>query len=515
MNSAPIQRVVIVGGGTAGWMAAALLAQALGPQLDIRLIESDQIGIVGVGEATIPQIRHVARFLGIDEDELLKASCGTIKLAVQFNDWRRIGDSYLHAFSDIGLPLGLSPFQHYWLRSREANPGAPDLWAYSINAQAANVNRFARMDKVGDSPLTGIRYAYHFDAARFGQLLRRHAEQRGVKRTEGKVVDAALRGSDGFIESVKLESGETIAGDLFVDCSGFRALLSEEALKTGYDSWQHWLPCDRAVVVASEHGDTLRPYTQASAQQAGWQWRIPLQHMDSNGHVYCSDHLSDDEATATLLSHLEGPAQGEPRQLRFHTGIRKQVWHRNCVALGLASGFIEPLESTSIHLMQSAVSRLLTMFPDKNFDPALSAEYNRQTRAEYERTRDFIVLHYKATERNDAPFWRQCAAMDIPPGLAHRIELFRNHGLIFREGEELFTEVGWLQVMIGQGITPHRHSPLADGLPPAQLGEFLANIRTLIDRTVAGMPGHADFIARHFKAAERPVAKEGRRVESQ
>ena len=496
---ASIRRVVIVGGGTAGWMTAALLAQAMGPQLDIQLIESSEIGIVGVGEATIPQIRHVSQFLGIDEDELLKASRGTIKLAVQFNDWRRIGDTYLHAFSDVGLPLGLASFQHYWLRNRRENPDAPDLWTYSINAQAANLNRFARMDKVGDSPLTGIRYAYHFDAARFGQLLRRHAEQRGVVRTEGKVVDVTLREIDGFIESIRLESGETIAGDLFIDCSGFRGLLIEGALKTGYDSWQHWLPCDRAVVIASEHGHAVRPYTQASAQKAGWQWRIPLQHLDSNGHVYCSKHVSDDEATATLLSHLEGPALGEPRQLRFHTGIRKRVWNRNCIAMGLASGFIEPLESTSIHLMQSSVARLLTMFPDKHFDPSLVDEYNRQTRFEYERTRDFIALHYHATERDDTAFWRQCATMELPEGLAHRIELFRNSGHVFRDGEELFTPMGWLQVMIGQGIIPARYHPLADGLSQAQLDGFLTDIRTLVDRAVATMPAHADFIARHFK----------------
>ncbi|GAB3786207.1 tryptophan 7-halogenase [Dyella agri] len=501
MNDSRIRRVVIVGGGTAGWMAAALLAQAFGRALDIRLIESDEIGIVGVGEATIPQIRHVSRFLGIDEDELLKASRGTIKLAVQFNDWRRIGDSYLHAFSDIGLPLGLLPFQHYWLRNRRENPQAPGLWAYSINAQAADANRFARMETIGNSPLTGIRYAYHFDASRFGQLLRRHAEQRGVRRTEGKVVDVALRGADGFIESVKLESGETVAGDLFLDCSGFRGLLTEGALKTGYESWQHWLPCDRAVVVASEHGDTIRPYTQASAQRAGWQWRIPLQHLDSNGHVYCSRHVGDDEAVATLLRNLEGRALGEPRQLRFHTGIRKQIWHRNCVALGLASGFIEPLESTSIHLMQSAVARLLTMFPDKSFDPALITEYNRKTRAEYEQTRDFIVLHYHANERDDSTFWRDCATMTLPDGLAHRIELFRRHAHVFREGEELFTEMGWLQVLIGQGIAPQCYHPLADELPKAQLDEFLGNIRTLVERATASMPTHAEFIARHFREA--------------
>ena len=500
MNDGTIKRVVIVGGGTAGWLNAALLAQAWGKLLEIRLIESAEIGIVGVGEATIPQIRHVGRFLGIDEDALLRETRGTIKLAVQFNDWGRLGDSYFHAFSDIGLPFGLLPFQHYWLRSRREKPDAPGLWAYSINGRAAEADRFARMERVGTTPITGIRYAYHFDAARFGQLLRRHAEQRGVVRTEGKVADVALRGDDGFIESVKLESGETIAGELFIDCSGFRGLLTEGALKTGYESWAHWLPCDSAVVVASEHGDVIRPYTQASAQCAGWQWRIPLQHQASNGHVYCSACMSDDEAAAVLLCNLEGPARGEPRQLHFHTGIRKRIWNRNCIAMGLASGFIEPLESTSIHLMQSAAARLLTLFPDARFEPSLVEEYNRQTRAEYEQTRDFIVLHYHASERDDSPFWRDRAAMEIPAGLAHRMELFRRTAHIFREDEELFTLMGWLQVLIGQNIVPAYYHPLADAMPETQFKEFLGNIRILIGRAVAGMPAHAQFIARHFKA---------------
>lgn len=500
MNNSHIRRVVVVGGGTAGWMTAALLAQAWGRHLVVRLIESADIGIVGVGEATIPQIRHVGRFLGIDENELLRESRGTIKLAVQFNDWRRIGDSYFHAFSDIGLPMGLLPFQHYWLRSQRENPQAPGLWAYSINGRAAAEDRFARMDNIGSSPLTGVRYAYHFDAARFGQLLRRHAEQRGVTRTEGKVIDVTLRGDDGFIESVTLESGETIAGELFIDCSGFRGLLTEGALKTGYESWAHWLPNDSAVVVASDHGAAIRPYTQASAQVAGWQWRIPLQHQASNGHVYCSRFISDDEATAILLRNLEGPTRGEPRQLRFHSGIRKRIWNRNCIAMGLASGFIEPLESTSIHLMQSAAARLLTLFPDARFEPSMIEEYNRQTRAEYEQTRDFIILHYHATERDDTPFWRERTAMDIPPGLAHRMELFRRTAHIFREGEELFTEMGWLQVLIGQGITPQGYHALADAMPKAQFDEFLANIRTLVNRAVATMPTHADYIAKHFGA---------------
>ncbi len=500
MNEASIRNVVIVGGGTAGWMAAALLSRALGQQLQIRLIESDEIGIVGVGEATIPQIRHVNQFLGIDEDEMLRATHGTFKLGIQFNDWRRIGDSYLHAFGDIGLPLGLLAFQHYWLRSRQRGD-ARDLWAYSINAQACHANRFARMERVGSSPLTGIRHAYHIDAGLYGQFLRRHCDPRTVQRIEGKVVDVTLRAADGFIESVTLQGGETIAGDLFIDCSGFRGLLIEGALKTRYDNWQRWLPCDRALAVPSERVEPMRPYTQASARPAGWQWRIPLQHRSGNGHVYCSQFMSDDEAAALLLANVEGHALAEPRALRFTTGMRRQCWNRNCVALGLASGFMEPLESTSIHLVQSGISRLLALFPDCRFEAALSDEYNRQTRFEYEHIRDFLVLHYRATERDDSAFWRHCAQIEMPDGLARMLALFRSSGQIFRDGEELFTEVGWMQVMLGQGIEPARHHPLADALGDAELDGFLANIRTLIGRAVATMPGHSRFVAEHCRSA--------------
>lgn len=505
MDDPAIRRVVIIGGGTAGWMSAALLAQAMGTPLDIRLIESDDIGIVGVGEATIPQIRHINHFLDIDEDEMLRVTGGTFKLGVQFNDWGRIGDSYLHAFGDIGLPLGLIGFQHYFLREQGRDPAA-DLWRYSLNAQACKGNRFARMEKVGSSPLTGIRHAYHLDAGLYSRFLRQRCDPRVVKRTEGKVVDVALRAADGFIRSVTLESGEIIEGDLFIDCSGFRGVLIEGALKTGYDSWQEWLPCDRAVTVASATGNMMRPYTQASARTAGWQWRIPLQHRTGNGHVYASDFISDDEATALLLSNLETEAMGEPRQLRFTTGRRHQFWNRNCVALGLAAGFMEPLESTGIHLIQSGISRLLALFPDRHFDPAMSAEYNRQTGVEYERIRDFLILHYRATERRDTPFWQHCARIDIPATLARKIANFRASGQIFREDEELFTEVGWLQVLLGQRIEPQRHHPLADALPPAQLAEFLDHIRILIDRAVDTMPGHADFMADPRRALRSNVS---------
>ncbi|TAM97325.1 MAG: tryptophan 7-halogenase [Rhodanobacteraceae bacterium] len=495
MSESAIRRVVIVGGGTAGWLAAALLARALGPERQIRLVESAEIGTVGVGEATIPQILHINAFLGIDEDDLMRFTHGTYKLGVQLNDWGRLGDSYIHAFGDVGLPLGLLPFHHYWLRSR-GRSGAHPLWAYSLNAAAAAANKFARLDTVPDSPIGGIRYAYQFDAARYARYLRERMPEGAVQRIEGKVVDVKLRGEDGFIESLRLENGEIVEGDFFIDCSGFRGLLIEGALKTGYENWQHWLPCDRALAVASTRAAPMRPYTQAFARTAGWQWRIALQHRTGNGHVYCSRCISDDEAAAQLLANLEGEPLEEPRPLRFTTGMRKLAWNRNCLALGLAAGFMEPLESTSIHLVQSGVARFLGMFPDRHCDPVLVDTYNRQTRFEYERVRDFLILHYKATERDDTPFWRQCGAMEVPPALAQRISLFRRTGLIFRDAEELFTETGWLQVMLGQRIEPERYHPLADELEEAKLQGFLSDIRTLVSRTAARLPSHDEFVAR-------------------
>jgi tryptophan 7-halogenase len=495
MNDPRIRRIVIVGGGTAGWMAAALLAKALGAGVAIRLVESAEIGTVGVGEATIPQIRHINRFLGLDEDDMLRAVHGTYKLGVQLDGFGRLGDSYLHAFGDLGLPLGLTPFHHYWLRSR-SRADAPDLWAYSLNAAAAAENRFAPLESVPNSPIGGIRYAYHFDASRYAQYLREHIAPGAVQRIEGKVVDVRLRAGDGFIESLQLDNGEIVEGDFFIDCSGFRGLLIEGALNTGYENWQHWLPCDRALAVASAPGGPMRPYTQASARTAGWQWRIPLRHRVGNGHVYCSRFISDDEAAAQLLANLETEALGDPRPLRFVTGMRALAWNRNCLALGLAAGFMEPLESTSIHLVQSGINRLLAMFPDRHCEQQLVDEYNRQTRFEYERVRDFLILHYKATERTDTPFWQQCGAMDIPPALTRRIELFRRTGMIFREADELFTESGWVQVLLGQRIEPERHHPLADALTAEQLDGFLADIRTLVGRAKNTLPPHHEFVAR-------------------
>lgn len=496
MRELPVRRVVIVGGGTAGWLSAAVLVRTMAPNLEVRVVESEAIGIVGVGEATIPQIRNVNRFLGIDEDAMLRTVGGTFKLAIEFNDWLRVGHSYLHAFGEIGLPLGPLPFQHYWLRSRR-DAAAADLWSYSVNAAAARAHRMARLEKVGNTPMGGINYAFHFDASRYGRMLREYAEQRGAKRLEGKIVEVKLRGTDGFIEAVVLESGESIEGDLFIDCSGFRGLLIEGALHAGFDDWREYLPCDRAVAITANNGAVIRPFTQAMARPAGWQWRIPQQHRSGDGHVYCSEFMSDDEATSILLAGLEGPALSEPRLIRISTGVRRHLWLGNCVAIGLAGGFIEPLESTGIHLAQSGISRLLALFPDAGFDPAIIAEYNRQMRQEYEQVRDFVVLHYRATERRDTPFWRHCAAIPAPAGLARKLEIFQATGQIFRENEELFTEQSWLQVMIGQGIRPRRYHPVADNLPAEQFNEFLSNIRTLIHGAVERMSSHERFVAEH------------------
>ncbi len=480
-------------------MAAAVLAKALESTVEIELIESDDIGTVGVGEATIPQIRLINNFLGFDENDFLRHTQGSFKLGIQFNNWRRMGDSYLHAFGDIGMALGLLPFHHYWLRAKAEGLDA-SLWDFSLNAQAAMQNRFARIDRVGTSRLAGMKHAFHFDAKLYAQYLRRFAKARGVKRIEGRIVNVSLRGDDGFIDSVTLENDTQIAADLFIDCSGFRGLLIEGALKTGYEDWTRWLPCDRAVAAPCEHGDEFRPYTQATAQAAGWQWRIPLQHRVGNGHVYCSQYLSDDEAAEVLLHNLEGKALAEPHILRFTTGMRKKMWSKNCVALGLASGFMEPLESTSIHLIQSGISRLVSMFPDRCFDEALIDEYNRQSRFEFERIRDFLILHYHANERDDSEFWKACRDMSVPDALTAKIELFRTTGRIYREHEELFTETGWLQVLLGQRITPVRYHPIADTLAKDQLNEFLTNIRILINRAVEPMLRHEEFISQHCAA---------------
>jgi tryptophan halogenase len=495
-----VRSIVIVGGGTAGWMAAASFARFLDKRYRIQVVESDDIGTIGVGEATIPQIRLFNAALGIDEDDFLKATQGSIKLGIQFVDWLRPGHAYMHAFGAVGRPLGLLPFHHYWLRYR-AGGGSESINAFTLGAVAALEGRFERQAKPASASLPELTYAYHFDASLYAQYLRRYAEARGVARIEGKIEHVKQHVGDGYIEAVSLAGGREIAGDFFIDCSGFRGLLIEQTLKTGYEDWSHWLPCDRAVAVPCARTGTLTPYTRATARSAGWQWRIPLQHRTGNGYVYCSRYVSDDEAVATLLANLDGEALAVPRPLRFVTGKRRKLWNRNCVAIGLASGFLEPLESTSIHLIQSSIARLLGFFPGDGFAQPDIDEFNRQSDFEFERIRDFVILHYKATQRADSPFWDYCGQMPIPEDLERKMTLFASHGRITRYHDELFTEVGWLQVLVGQGIAPRRYHPLADQLSAGELAEFMSMIRSLIHHEVNAMPTHAHFLAAHCGAS--------------
>ncbi|WP_413624851.1 tryptophan halogenase family protein [Luteibacter sp. Lutesp34] len=497
-----ITHIVVVGGGTAGWMAASALARVLGKQVTVRLVESDEIGIVGVGEATVPHIKLFNNLLGLNEAEFVARTQGTFKLGIQFKDWGSLGSTYIHGFGTIGHDVGLTPFHQYWLKGRLAGFAA-DLDEYSVNTVAAARGKFmpAPVDVPASNPLAGIGYAYHFDAALYARFLRAYGEARGVRRTEGKVQHVELHPESGDVAAVVLSDGERVAGDLFIDCSGFRGILIEGALKTGYDAWTHWLPCDRALAVPCERVATPTPYTRSTAREAGWQWRIPLQHRTGNGYVYSSAHIGDDEAAAKLLANLDGKALGDPRPLRFVTGMRKKAWNRNVIALGLASGFMEPLESTSIHMIQMGISRLLQLFPaNGQIDPVLVDRYNTQTRFEAERIRDFLVLHYNATTRDDSPFWNDCRTMSIPDSLQSYVDLFRHSGRFFRNADEMFGAVSWVQVMIGQGIMPHGYDPLVDQMPEQDLPKFLASVRDVVSRNVDLMPTHQQFIDRECRA---------------
>ncbi|MEK8045319.1 tryptophan halogenase family protein [Ideonella margarita] len=500
MKDRAIRQIVVVGGGTSGWMTAAALAKLLGGKSRIRVVESDEIGTVGVGEATIPMIQRFNTALEIDQDEFLRETQGTFKLGIEFNDWGRLGESYMHGFGRLGQDLGTLPFDQYWQKMSQAGLAGP-LGDYSITQRAAYAGKFMRTaSDLPGTPLADIAYAFHFDAGLYARYLRKYSEARGVVRTEGKVLDVTLRSSDGHVDSLLLDNGDRITGDLFIDCSGFRGLLIEQALKTGYEDWSHWLPCDRAMAVpCAKVGDPI-PYTKSSAREAGWQWRIPLQHRTGNGHVYCSRFISDDEATAVLLRNLDGEPLAEPRPLKFVTGMRRKAWNKNVIAVGLASGFMEPLESTSIHLIQTMVARIVSFFPDRDFAQADVDEFNDQVRFEYERIRDFLILHYKQTLRDDTPFWRHCRDMEIPEGLQRRMNLYRSHGRITRENNELFSEVSWLQVMDGQGLKATRYHPLVDVVPQAEITEFLGNIREVVGKCLDVMPSHAAFIAEHCRA---------------
>lgn len=495
-----VRKVVIVGGGTAGWMTAAAFAKVLGSAYQVQVVESDEIGIVGVGEATIPHIIEFNKALGIDEDEFLRATQGTFKLGIEFVNWGAIGDRYIHGFGKIGQPTNALPFHHFWLRMEQLGK-AKSLEAYSINTAAPRAGKFmrARNDMAG-SPLGDIGHAFHFDASLYARFLRTFSENLGVVRTEGKIVRVEQRAIDGSIDGVVLENGERVSGDFFIDCSGMRGVLIEQTLQAGYEDWSKWLPCDRAIAVPCESAGPLLPMTRSTAHTAGWQWRIPLQHRTGNGHVYSSGFMGQDEATSILLDNLDGTPRAEPRHIKFLTGHRKSFWNRNCVAVGLSSGFLEPLESTSIHLIQTAIARILNFFPHSGFDSADIAEYNTMTQTEYERIRDFLVLHYKVTERNDSPFWDYCRTMPVPDTLKRKMDLFQSNGRIVREGEELFAEVSWLQVMVGQRMSPRGYHPFANLLSEAQVAAYLQNVEQVVAKCVNAMPTQVDFINSHCAA---------------
>jgi tryptophan halogenase len=501
MNDRSIRRLVIVGGGTAGWMAATALRRLLYPELSIEVIESEEIGIIGVGEATIPPFRAHNALLGIDERDFVRGTQATFKLGIEFRDWGRPGDSYIHGFGKLGLDLGGQPFHLYWTRALQLGQ-AKDLSRYSFNVQAARQGRFmaSPADAPKNTPLEDIVYAYHFDAALYARYLRRFAEANGVRRIEGRVVDVRLHPESGFVDTLVLSDGRTVSGDLFIDCSGFRGLLIEQQLHAGYEDWSHWLPCDRAWAVPCENVSPPVPYTRASARPAGWQWRIPLQHRVGNGYVFSSRYMSEDEARAVLLQNLDGRPLAEPRLIPFNGGRRRRAWIRNVIAIGLSGGFLEPLESTAIHLVQTAIKKLALLFPERDCSEVLQRRYNRQMDEEFEQVRDFLILHYHATERTDTPFWNHCRTMEIPESLGEYLALFRDSARIVQRGDELFTTVSWAQVMIGQGILPRRYPAVVDRLTDQELKQFVDQVEEVISSAVAVVPAHEAFIARHCKA---------------
>lgn len=493
MATERIKKVVIVGGGTAGWMAAAALGKLLGKNLDICLIESDQIGTVGVGEATIPLLSAFHQLLGIDEQEFMRASQVTFKLGIQFENWGAIGDSYMHGFGIVGQDCWACPFHHFWVKSVQLGNKAP-LSEYLLHRHAANAGKFELDLKAG------LAYAYHFDATLYAKYLRVFSEQHGVRRIEGKIVDVATSHANGEIESLTLESGDQISGDLYLDCSGFRGLLIEQALHTGYEDWTHWLPCDRAVAVQTKSVKPPVPYTRSIAHESGWQWQIPLQQRVGNGLVYCGQYLSDDNAKKLLLDNVEGEPITDPRLIRFRTGRRLKQWNKNCVSLGLSSGFLEPLESTSLYLVQSGIVRLMQFFPTTGIDQAEVDTYNRKSQLEFEYIRDFIIMHYHVTQRDDSSFWNYCRTMDVPDSLARRIDLFKSNGRIFREDFELFFDGSWSQVMTGQRLMPKGYHPIVDMMSDAELKALLHDISSSHAKTASRYVSHQEFLDKYCKA---------------
>ncbi len=495
-----ITAITIVGGGTAGWMTAAALARVLGREYaTITLVESDDIGTVGVGEATIPQIGIFNRMLGINEDDFVRRTKGSFKLGIEFVNWGAIGERYFHPFGKYGVDMQGLSFHAFWNRMAAMGEFA-NIDDFSITASAAKANKFMRPIDAGNSPLSSIAYAFHFDAGLYARYLRELAEGMGVKRIEGKITKVERDAATGNIATLQLESGEAVCGELFIDCSGFRGMLIGDTMGVGYTDWSDMLPCDRAIAVPCASVDNLTPFTRSTAHSAGWQWRIPLQHRIGNGHVYSSKYMSDDEATAILLGNLDGEQLADPRYIRFTTGHRERFWDRNCVAIGLSSGFLEPLESTSIWLIQTGIAQLLSNFPDKRFSGSERDRYNRLMLEECVNVRDFIVLHYHLTRRDDSPFWNYVRTMPIPERLAEKMRVYASTGRAFREHDELFNDTSWYAVLHGQGLVPQRHDPVADLLSAEETRQRLAHIRSAVGASVDYMPQHRQFIAENCAA---------------
>ena len=490
-----IQRICILGGGTAGWMTAAGLAKHFdGLNIDITLIESDQIGTVGVGEATLPHIRFFNNTLGIDETEFMRATKATFKLGIQFCDWGKIGEQYIHPFGVHGEPMNNVDFHHFWKKSTDLGFKAR-LDDYSFPVIAAEQGKF----RLPSSEI-GFGYAYQFDSNLYAKFLREFAQKLNVRRLEGKVIDTVINNETGFVDSLKLDNGQHIEAELFIDCSGFKGVLIEQALNTGYQSWEHWLPCNRAVAVPCESNSTMLPYTRATARKAGWQWRIPLQHRVGNGLVYWNEHLSDDEAADFLLSNLEGKPLADVNQLYFKTGKRKKLWNKNVVSIGLSGGFLEPLESTSIHLIQEGITALLELFPDKEFHFSDIDEYNRKMDLNFERIRDFLLLHYVATERDDSAMWRYFTSMTLPESLQTRIDAWQSRGYLLAYEFGVFLPASWIAVMAGQNLIPTNYDPRADKIAKESMLKHLNEIKQNYDLAAKQSPDHIDFL-KHYGAA--------------
>lgn len=489
MDKPSVKRVVVAGGGTAGWIAAFALVKQLGSLIDITLVESDEIGTVGVGESTIPTARTFHQYMGVDEREFVRATQSTFKLGISFENWATEGDRYIHSFGTLGRGTWMADFHHYWLEARRRG-WVGEVGEYCLEHQAAGAEKFATSEGAT------INYAYHLDATAYGQYLRGLAEQAGVRRVEGKIREVRQNGESGEIESLLLESGEAVEGDLFIDCTGFRGLLIEQTLKAGFEEWSDWLPTDSALPVQTEAVGPPKPYTRAIAHGAGWRWQIPLQHRVGNGLVFASAFMSEEEARSLLSDELEGKPLFDPRLIRFKAGRRRKSWVNNCIALGLSSGFVEPLESTSIHLIMIAVTRLLQEFPFGGMTPGLRSRFNHQADREIIGIRDFIILHYHATKRDDSEFWRYCRNMAIPDTLAERIELFREHAHAYQDSHDLFRVDSWVQVLLGQGVDPRSYHHIARLMPEARLREALSQLGQNVGRAVSTMPTHGDFLAR-------------------